>query len=90
VEHERTDLPAVIGSQQLLVEHCSGQGLFSCLLEEVDALFASFFRLLLRVLDHSWRVKFNVSGQHSLCPVDQEEGSEADRMVWSGAQALEH
>jgi hypothetical protein len=41
--------------------------------------------LLLCVLDHPWRIKFDVGGQHSLCPVDQEEGSEADIMVWSGA-----
>jgi hypothetical protein len=36
--------------------------MLSCLLEEVDAVFVSFFRLLLRVLDHSGGIKFNVSG----------------------------
>jgi hypothetical protein len=49
-----------------------------------------FFSLLLHVLDHSWHVKFDVGGQHSLCSVDQEEGCEADRTIRSGAQALEH
>jgi hypothetical protein len=61
-EHESKDLSAVIASQLLLVEHCSGQGLLSCLLEEVDAIFASLFILLLCVLNHSWRVEFDVGG----------------------------
>jgi hypothetical protein len=60
------------------------------LLEEVDAVFAGFFGLPLHVLDHSWHVEFDVSGQHSLCSVDQEEGCEADRAIRSGAQAPEH
>jgi hypothetical protein len=90
VERERTDLPTVIASQLLLIERCSGQGLLSCLLEEVDVVFTSLFRFLLRVLDRSWHIEFDVGGQHSLCPEDQEEGSEADRTVWSGAQAPEH
>jgi hypothetical protein len=54
VEFEGTNLPAVIAPQLLLVESCSGQGQFSSLLEEVDAIFASFFGLLFSVLDHSW------------------------------------
>jgi hypothetical protein len=90
MERERMDLPAIIVSQLLLVERCSGQGLLSHVLEEVDTVFTGFFRLLLCVLDHSWRVEFIVGGQHNLCPVDQEEGSKADIMVWSSAQALEH
>jgi hypothetical protein len=68
-------------SQLLLVERCSGQGLLSRLLEEVNTIFASFFPLLLHVLDHSWRVEFDVD---SLCSVDQEEGCEADKTIWSG------
>jgi hypothetical protein len=32
------------------------------LLEEVDAVFAGFFGLIFSVLDHSWRVEFDVSG----------------------------
>jgi hypothetical protein len=53
MEFERTNLTAVIASQLLLVERCSGQSQFSCLLEEVDVVFAGFFGLLMRVLDHS-------------------------------------
>jgi hypothetical protein len=49
-----------------------------------------FFGLLLHLLDHSWHVEFDVSGQHSLCSVDQEKGCEADRAILSGAQALEY
>jgi hypothetical protein len=56
-ECERMNLPAMIASQLLLVERCSGQGQLSGLLEEVVVVFAGFFGLLLRVLDHSWRVK---------------------------------
>jgi hypothetical protein len=46
MERERMDLLAVV----------------SCLLEDVDAVFASFFRLLLRVLDHSGRIELDVGG----------------------------
>jgi hypothetical protein len=88
-ECERMNLPAVIGLQLLLVERCSRQGQFSRLLEKVDAIFAGFFGLLLCVLDHSWHVEFDVGGQHSLCSIDQEEGCEVDRTIWSGTQALE-
>jgi hypothetical protein len=63
--------------------------LLSCLLEEVDAIFAGFFRLLLRILDNSGSIEFDVCGQHCFYSVDQEERSEADRMIRSGAQALE-
>jgi hypothetical protein len=89
-KRERMDLPAVVSLQLLLIERSSGQGLLSCLLEEVDAIFTSFFRLLLRVLDHSGCIEFDVGGQHCLCSVDQEERSEVDRAIRSGAQALEH
>jgi hypothetical protein len=61
-KHEWTDLPAVVSSQLLLIECRSGQGLLSCLLEEVNAIFASFFHLRLHVLDHSGCIKFDVGG----------------------------
>jgi hypothetical protein len=61
-EHKRTDLPAMISSQLLLVERSSGQGLLLCLLKEVNAVFESFFRLLLCVLDHSGRIEFDIGG----------------------------
>jgi hypothetical protein len=80
----------VIASQLLLVERFFGKSQFSRILEEVDAVFVDFFGLLLCLLDHSWHVEFDVSGQHSLCSVDQEEGCEADRAILSGAQALEY
>jgi hypothetical protein len=90
VKHEWMNLLAMVSSQLLLIECGSGQGLLSCLLEEVNTIFTDFFCLLLRVLDHSGRIKFNVGGQHCLCPIDQEERGEADRAVGSGAQALEY
>jgi hypothetical protein len=89
-KREQTDLSAVVSSQLLLIEGLSGQGLLSCLLEEVDAIFTSFFCLLLGVLDYSGRITFDVGWQHCLCSVDQKERSEADRTIRSGAQALEY
>jgi hypothetical protein len=89
-EFERTDLPAVIASQQLLVERGSRQSQLMRLLEKVDAVFASFFGLLFSILDHPWYVKFDVGGQHSFCSIDQKEGSEADKTIWSCAQAPEY
>jgi hypothetical protein len=55
-----------------------------CLLEEVDAIFTSFFCLLFHVLDNSGHIEFDVGGQHRFCSVDQEERSEADRTIRSG------
>jgi hypothetical protein len=89
-EFERMNLLAVITPQLLLVERYSGQGQFLCLLEEVDAIFVGFFGLPFNVLTHSWRVEFDVSGQHSFCSVVQKEGCEADRAIWSAAQAPEY
>jgi hypothetical protein len=77
----------VISSQLLLVEGCSGQGQFSGLLEEVDAVFVGFFGLLFSVMDHSWRIKLDVSGKHSFFSIDQKEGGEADIAIRSCAQA---
>jgi hypothetical protein len=62
VKREWMDLLAMVSSQLLLIECCSGQGLFPCLLEEVYAIFVSFFRLLLHVLDHSGHIEFDVGG----------------------------
>jgi hypothetical protein len=59
-------------------------------IEEVDAIFASLFRLLLCVLDDSGRVELDVRGQHCFRSIDQEEGCEANGTIWSGAQAPEH
>jgi hypothetical protein len=87
VEFKRTNLPPVIAPQLLLVERCSRQGQFSSLLEEVDAVFAGFFGFLFSVLNHSWRIKFDVSGQHNFYSIDQKEGCVADRAIQSGAQA---
>jgi hypothetical protein len=70
MEFERTDLPAVIASQLLLVKRCFGQGQLSRLFDEVDAVFAGFFGLLLSVLDHPWRIEFDVNGQHNFWPIN--------------------
>jgi hypothetical protein len=59
--------------------------MFSCFLEEVDAIFMSFFCLLLSALDNSGRIEFNVHGQHCFCSIDQEKWCEANRAIWSGA-----
>jgi hypothetical protein len=90
VEFERSNLLAVIASQLLLVERCSGQGQFSGLLEEVDTIFVGFFGLLFNVLDHSWRIELHMSGQHSCCSVDQKEGCEADKAIRTCVHAPEH
>jgi hypothetical protein len=50
----------------------------------------SFLCLLLRVLDNSGCIEFDISGQHHFYSVDQEERREADRAIQSGAQALEY
>jgi hypothetical protein len=57
---------------------------------EVDAVFVGFFGLLFSVLDHSWHIGLDVGGQHSFRSVDQGEGCEANRTIWSCAQASEH
>jgi hypothetical protein len=89
-EFEGAYLPAMIASQLLLVERCSGQGQLLRLFEEVDVVSAGFFSLLLNVPDYPWRVEFDVDGQHSFCPVNQEERREADIAIWGCVQALEY
>jgi hypothetical protein len=63
-EFDRMNFSAMIALQLLLVECGSRQGQLAGLLEEIDIVSSCFFSLLLRVLDHPWRVKFDVCRQH--------------------------
>ena len=67
----------------LLVDRRSGQGHIARFVEQVHTIFSGFFRVLLRVQGHSWRVVLDIGWQDDFGPVDEEERGVAGGPVGS-------